>query len=51
MIPSVNENSPNSLAEAMVSGMPIIAYNVGGISSMFENGKSGILVEAGICRD
>ena len=47
VIPSVNENSPNSLAEAMVSGMPIIAYNVGGISSMFENGKSGILVEAG----
>lgn len=42
---SSNENSPNTLAEAMVSGMPCVAYNVGGVSSMFEDGKSGLLIK------
>jgi len=42
---SSNENSPNTLAEAMVSGMPVVAYNVGGVSSMMEDGKSGILIQ------
>lgn len=41
---SSNENSPNTLAEAMVSGMPVVAYNVGGVSSMVEDGKTGFLV-------
>jgi len=37
------ENSPNSLAEAMVVGTPIIASKVGGISSMIEDGVNGFL--------
>ena len=41
---SSNENSPNTLAEAMVSGMPCLAYNVGGVSSMVEDGQTGLLV-------
>lgn len=41
---SSNENSPNTLAEAMVSGMPCLAYNVGGVSSMVDDGKTGLLV-------
>jgi glycosyltransferase involved in cell wall biosynthesis len=44
VLPSQNENSPNTLAEAMVSGMPVIATNVGGIPSMVEDGKTGLLV-------
>jgi glycosyltransferase involved in cell wall biosynthesis len=43
--PSHIDNSPNSVAEAMVSGLPVIASNVGGIPSMIENGVTGILVE------
>jgi len=42
---SSNENSPNTLAEAMVSGMPVVAYNVGGVSSMFVDGESGALIQ------
>jgi glycosyltransferase involved in cell wall biosynthesis len=44
VLSSHNENSPNTLAEAMVSGMPVIATNVGGIPSMVTDGETGLLV-------
>ncbi len=43
---SAMENSPNSLGEAMLLGMPCVAANVGGVSSIFEGGKDGILYDA-----
>lgn len=39
------ENSPNSLCEAMLLGMPLIATDVGGTSSMLEDGTEGLLVK------
>lgn len=42
---SSNENSPNSLGEAMLLGVPCVAANVGGIPSLFEDGRDGILYE------
>ncbi len=45
VLPTFIDNSPNSLAEAMVVGTPSIASNVGGIPSMIENDLTGILVE------
>ena len=41
------ENSPNSLCEAMMLGMPLIATNVGGTSSMVKHNFDGILVQEG----
>ena len=47
LCPSINENSPNSLCEAMLLGMPTAASNVGGISSLVENGSEGLLFPGG----
>ncbi len=41
------ENSPNSLCEAMILGLPIIASNVGGTNSLMTNGEDGYLVQDG----
>ena len=40
------DNSPNSVCEAQILGMPVISTNVGGISSLIENEKTGYLVPA-----
>lgn len=42
--PSYIDNSPNSLCEAQFLGLPIIATNVGGVSSLVENDQTGQLV-------
>ncbi len=45
--PSVMENSPNSLCEAMLLGMPVAAARVGGIGDLVENGAEGLLFSEG----
>lgn len=41
------ENSPNSVCEAMLLGIPVIASFAGGTDSILENRKEGILVQDG----
>jgi len=45
--PSHIENSPNSVCEAMLLGMPIIATYAGGIPSIINDKKEGLLVQDG----
>ena len=42
--PSYIENSPNSVCEAQILGVPVVATNVGGTASLIEEGKTGFLV-------
>jgi len=41
------ENSPNSLCEAQILGLPCIATFAGGTSSLLEDNKEGILIQDG----
>lgn len=45
--PSHIDNSPNSVCEAMLLGMPVIATFSGGIPSIIDNKKEGLLVQDG----
>ena len=45
VLPTLIDNSPNSLAEAMALGIPSIATNVGGIPSMITDKYDGMLFE------
>ena len=45
--PSVVENSPNSVGEAMLLGVPLLASEAGGIPSLLRSGKEGMLFEKG----
>lgn len=44
--PSYIENSPNSVCEAQILGLPIIATNVGGLSTLIHDKETGFLVPA-----
>lgn len=44
--PSYIDNSPNSVCEAQICGVPVIACNVGGMSSLIENNVTGVIVPA-----
>ncbi len=45
--PSIMENSPNSLCEAMLLGMPVLAAKVGGVGDLVVDGEEGILFPGG----
>lgn len=41
--PSLIENSPNSLCEAMILGCPVISSDVGGVKEFIEHGRDGYI--------
>jgi glycosyltransferase involved in cell wall biosynthesis len=45
--PSHIDNSPNSVCEAMLFGIPIVATNVGGVPSIVRDNVEGLLVQNG----
>ena len=47
VLPSTLENSPNSLGEAMLLGVPCIAADVGGVRNLMHESSEGIIYEPG----
>jgi L-malate glycosyltransferase len=47
VISSLLENSPNSLCEAQLVGLPCVASYAGGIPSLIEEGQTGLFFPAG----
>ena len=47
VMPSHIENSPNSLCEAMILGMPCITTMAGGSSSLLKDKEEGLLIQDG----
>jgi glycosyltransferase involved in cell wall biosynthesis len=42
--PSLVDNMPNSVLEALASGVPVVSTNVGGVPYMVDDGKTALLV-------
>lgn len=47
VLPSLAEGISNTILEAMASGLPVIATDVGGNGELVENGRTGALVTPG----
>lgn len=45
--PSLADNMPNALLEALASGVPVVSTNVGGVPHLVEHERTALLVNAG----
>lgn len=45
--PSLVDNMPNSVLEALASGVPVVSTNVGGVPYLVDDGKTALLVPPG----
>jgi glycosyltransferase involved in cell wall biosynthesis len=46
VLPSVQDNLPNTIMEAIACGIPCVAFNIGGMPDMIEHQQNGYLAQA-----
>lgn len=46
VIPSLQDNLPNTVLESLMCGTPVVGFPVGGIADMVEDGKNGFLCKS-----
>lgn len=47
LLPSLTEGIPGVIIEAGMQGLPAVAYRVGGVAEVVQNGDTGMLIERG----
>ena len=47
VIPSLEDNLPNTVVESMACGTPVVGFDVGGIPDMIDHRKNGFLAKPG----
>ena len=45
LMPTLMDNLPNTIVEAMACGVPVVGFNVGGLPQMIETGVNGYLAD------
>lgn len=45
VLPSLNDNLPNTIMEAMACGVPCVGFGIGGIPEMIDHKKNGYIAE------
>ncbi len=43
VMPSLEENYPNTVLEAQACGLPVVAFSTGGVKEMIKHGENGLL--------
>ena len=47
VLPSMQDNLPNTMLESLACGTPVAAFRVGGVAEVLEDGVTGMLAEPG----
>ncbi len=47
VLPSLEDNLPNTVMEAMACGLPVVAFRIGGVPEMVRHGITGFLASPG----